>query len=255
VAECAVIGVTDTLKGQLPMGFLCLNKGAETPPEQVVAECVKLVRDKIGPVAAFKLAVVVDRLPKTRSGKILRGTMVKIADGESYKMPATIDDPGDPRRDRRGRGDAGLRLGQGLSPGSALRLAGRRIRLPGNQELKEGTRPRMSDDLIAAANEVRAKAYAPYSGFQVGAALLSTSGSVHLGCNVENVAYPEGTCAEAGAIAAMIAAGDTGSPRWRSSPMAPSRCRPAAAAARSWPNSPPRRSSSPWRRWTARPCA
>jgi propionyl-CoA synthetase len=93
VAECAVIGVTDTLKGQLPMGFLCLNKGAETPPEQVVAECVKLVRDKIGPVAAFKLAVVVDRLPKTRSGKILRGTMVKIADGESYKMPATIDDP------------------------------------------------------------------------------------------------------------------------------------------------------------------
>jgi propionyl-CoA synthetase len=93
VAECAVIGVTDTLKGQLPMGFLCLNKGAETPPEQVVAECVKLVRDRIGPVAAFKLAVVVDRLPKTRSGKILRGTMVKIADGESYKMPATIDDP------------------------------------------------------------------------------------------------------------------------------------------------------------------
>jgi propionyl-CoA synthetase len=75
------------------MGFLCLNKGAETPPEQVVADCVKLVRDRIGPVAAFKLAVVVDRLPKTRSGKILRGTMVKIADGESYKMPATIDDP------------------------------------------------------------------------------------------------------------------------------------------------------------------
>jgi propionyl-CoA synthetase len=93
VAECAVIGVTDPLKGQLPMGFLCLNKGAETPPEQVVADCVKLVRDRIGPVAAFKLAVVVDRLPKTRSGKILRGTMVKIADGESYKMPATIDDP------------------------------------------------------------------------------------------------------------------------------------------------------------------
>jgi propionyl-CoA synthetase len=93
VAECAVIGVTDALKGQLPMGFVCLNKGAETTPEQVVKDCVKLVRDKIGPVAAFKLAVVVDRLPKTRSGKILRGTMVKIADGESYKMPATIDDP------------------------------------------------------------------------------------------------------------------------------------------------------------------
>lgn len=67
----------------------------------------------------------------------------------------------------------------------------------------------MSDDLIAAANKVRAMAYAPYSGFQVGAALRSTAGHVHVGCNVENVAYPEGTCAEAGAIAALIAAGDT----------------------------------------------
>jgi propionyl-CoA synthetase len=93
VAECAVIGVSDPLKGQLPMGFLCLSKGATTPPEQVIADCVKLVRDRIGPVAAFKLAVVVDRLPKTRSGKILRATMVKIADGEAFKLPATIDDP------------------------------------------------------------------------------------------------------------------------------------------------------------------
>jgi propionyl-CoA synthetase len=93
VAECAVIGVGDSLKGQLPMGFLCLNKGVETPPDQIVKECVQLVRDKIGPVAAFKLAAVVDRLPKTRSGKILRATMVKIADGEDFKMPATIDDP------------------------------------------------------------------------------------------------------------------------------------------------------------------
>ncbi|MDA0923613.1 MAG: propionyl-CoA synthetase, partial [Proteobacteria bacterium] len=93
VAECAVIGVADSLKGQLPMGFLCLNKGAKTTSDQVVKECVKLVRDRIGPVAAFKLAVVVDRLPKTRSGKILRATMVKIADGEAFKMPATIDDP------------------------------------------------------------------------------------------------------------------------------------------------------------------
>lgn len=93
VAECAVIGVADSLKGQLPMGFLCLNKGAKTTADQVVKECVKLVRDRIGPVAAFKLAVVVDRLPKTRSGKILRATMVKIADGEAFKMPATIDDP------------------------------------------------------------------------------------------------------------------------------------------------------------------
>jgi propionyl-CoA synthetase len=93
VAECAVIGVSDALKGQAPLGFLCLNKGADREAADVVAECVKLVREKIGPVAAFKLAVVVYRLPKTRSGKILRATMVKIADGEAFKMPATIDDP------------------------------------------------------------------------------------------------------------------------------------------------------------------
>ncbi len=93
VAECAVIGVTDELKGQLPLGFLCLNAGCNRDPKEVVAECVKLVRDKIGPVAAFKSAVVVDRLPKTRSGKILRATMVSIADNKEFKMPATIDDP------------------------------------------------------------------------------------------------------------------------------------------------------------------
>jgi propionyl-CoA synthetase len=93
VAECAVIGVGDQLKGQLPMGFLCLNAGCKRPHEEIISECVKRVRNEIGPVAAFKLACVVDRLPKTRSGKILRGTMVKIADGEDYKMPATIDDP------------------------------------------------------------------------------------------------------------------------------------------------------------------
>ncbi len=93
VAECAVIGVTDQLKGQLPLGFLCLNAGAGREHADVVGEIVKLVREKIGPVAAFKLAVVVDRLPKTRSGKILRATMVSIADGKQYKMPATIDDP------------------------------------------------------------------------------------------------------------------------------------------------------------------
>jgi len=75
------------------MGFLCLNNGASKAPADVVKECVAHVREKIGPVAAFKLAVVVDRLPKTRSGKILRGTMVSIADGKDYKMPATIDDP------------------------------------------------------------------------------------------------------------------------------------------------------------------
>ena len=93
VAECAVIGVADKLKGQMPMGFLCLNTGADRDHGDVVKECVKLVRDQIGPVAAFKLATVVDRLPKTRSGKILRGTMVKIADGQEFKLPATIDDP------------------------------------------------------------------------------------------------------------------------------------------------------------------
>ena len=93
VAECAVIGVTDQLKGQLPMGFLCLNSGSDKAHDAVVTDVVKMVRSKIGPVAAFKLACVVERLPKTRSGKILRGTMVKIADGEDFKMPATIDDP------------------------------------------------------------------------------------------------------------------------------------------------------------------
>ncbi|WP_371154587.1 AMP-binding protein [Jannaschia sp. 2305UL9-9] len=93
VAECAVIGVADDLKGQLPLGFLILSRGVDRPEGEIVAECIKLVRDKIGPVAAFKLAVVVDRLPKTRSGKILRGVMAKIADGTDWKMPATIDDP------------------------------------------------------------------------------------------------------------------------------------------------------------------
>ncbi|MHA6265036.1 propionate-CoA ligase PrpE [Arenibacterium sp. CAU 1754] len=93
VAECAVIGVSDQLKGQMPVGFLILSAGVNRPHEEITAECVKLVREKIGPVAAFKLAVVVDRLPKTRSGKILRATMVKIADNQDFKMPATIDDP------------------------------------------------------------------------------------------------------------------------------------------------------------------
>ena len=93
VAECAVIGVTDQLKGQLPLGFLCLNAGTNRPHEAVIADAIQRVRDQIGPVAAFKLACVVDRLPKTRSGKILRATMVKIADGDDFKMPATIDDP------------------------------------------------------------------------------------------------------------------------------------------------------------------
>ena len=93
VAECAVMGVNDDLKGELPVGCLVLNSGIERAPEEIIKESIQLVREKIGPVAAFKLAVVVKRLPKTRSGKILRGTMKKIADNDSWKMPATIDDP------------------------------------------------------------------------------------------------------------------------------------------------------------------
>jgi propionyl-CoA synthetase len=93
VAECAVIGVHDPLKGQVPLGFLVLKAGVDRPMEKIVGEVVQLVRDRIGPVAAFKTATVVKRLPKTRSGKILRGTMQKIADGQDYPMPATIDDP------------------------------------------------------------------------------------------------------------------------------------------------------------------
>jgi propionyl-CoA synthetase len=93
VAECAVVGVTDDLKGQLPVGLVCLNKGAGKAEQDLVPELVKLVREQIGPVAAFKHAIVVERLPKTRSGKILRGTIVKIADNAEFKLPATIDDP------------------------------------------------------------------------------------------------------------------------------------------------------------------
>jgi len=93
VAECAVIGVHDALKGQLPLGFLVLNAGCERPEADIVAEVVKRVREQIGPVAAFKSATVVKRLPKTRSGKILRATMRQIADAEDYRPPATIDDP------------------------------------------------------------------------------------------------------------------------------------------------------------------
>ena len=93
VAECAVIGVADDLKGQVPVGFLVLKAGVERPHREIAAEVVELVRGQIGPVAAFKTAAVVDRLPKTRSGKILRGTMRRMADGEEYTTPATIEDP------------------------------------------------------------------------------------------------------------------------------------------------------------------
>ena len=93
VTECAVIGIKDQLKGQLPIGLLALKAGVEKDNETITKECVQMVRERVGPVAAFKTAIVVKRLPKTRSGKILRGTIRKIADKEEYKMPATIDDP------------------------------------------------------------------------------------------------------------------------------------------------------------------
>ena len=93
VAECAVVGVADALKGQVPLGFLVLKSGVDRAGDTIVAEVVQSVRNTIGPVAAFRQAVIIQRLPKTRSGKILRGTMKKIADGEEYPFPATIDDP------------------------------------------------------------------------------------------------------------------------------------------------------------------
>ncbi|MGP0105589.1 propionyl-CoA synthetase [Rhodoblastus sp.] len=93
VAECAVIGVKDELKGEQPCGFVVLKSGVSRSPMDIEKELVKLVRDRIGPVAAFKIAITVNRLPKTRSGKILRGTMKKIADHDPWTMPATIDDP------------------------------------------------------------------------------------------------------------------------------------------------------------------
>ena len=93
VAECAVVGIADKLKGQLPVGLIALKTGVKKDNETISKECVKMVRDKVGPVAAFKVVLIVNRLPKTRSGKILRGTIRKIADKEDYKMPPTIDDP------------------------------------------------------------------------------------------------------------------------------------------------------------------
>ena len=83
----------DKLKGQIPIGFVVLNAGVQRSPEDIEKEVIRMVRERIGPVASFKIVTVVKRLPKTRSGKILRGTMRKIADNVDFKMPATIDDP------------------------------------------------------------------------------------------------------------------------------------------------------------------
>jgi len=93
VAECAVVGIADKLKGQIPIGLIALKAGVDRDQKEITKECVDLVREKVGPVAAFKIAIIVKRLPKTRSGKVLRGTVRKIADNESYNVPPTIDDP------------------------------------------------------------------------------------------------------------------------------------------------------------------
>jgi propionyl-CoA synthetase len=93
VAECAVVGVADDIKGEVPVGFVVTKAGVARTEAEIVRELVDKVRETIGPVAAFKTAAVVKRLPKTRSGKILRGTMKKIAEGAEYTLPATIDDP------------------------------------------------------------------------------------------------------------------------------------------------------------------
>jgi propionyl-CoA synthetase len=93
VAECAVVGVNDDLKGQVPIGFCVLKAGVTRSHEDIVKEVVQMVRADVGPIASFKKAVVVGRLPKTRSGKVLRATMRKIADGEAFVVPSTIDDP------------------------------------------------------------------------------------------------------------------------------------------------------------------
>jgi len=93
VAECAVLGAEDSLKGQVPVGFVVLKAGVDREPEAIVAELVQMVRNELGALACFKEAAVVKALPKTRSGKILRGTMRKIVDGKDYTVPSTIDDP------------------------------------------------------------------------------------------------------------------------------------------------------------------
>jgi propionyl-CoA synthetase len=93
VAECAVFGAADEIKGEVPLGLIVLKAGVRRPHGEIVTELIQMVRERIGPVASFKVATVVKRLPKTRSGKILRGTIKRIADGLEYRVPPTIDDP------------------------------------------------------------------------------------------------------------------------------------------------------------------
>jgi propionyl-CoA synthetase len=93
VAECAVVGAADELKGEIPLGLVVLKTGVQRAHDEIIQELVRMVRERIGPVASFKVATIVKRLPKTRSGKIVRGTIKKIADGVEYRIPPTIDDP------------------------------------------------------------------------------------------------------------------------------------------------------------------
>jgi propionyl-CoA synthetase len=93
VAECAVTGVADEIKGEIPLGMVVLKAGLQRPQQELLQELIQMMRERIGPVACFRLVTVVKRLPKTRSGKVLRGTMKRIADGAEYRMPATIEDP------------------------------------------------------------------------------------------------------------------------------------------------------------------
>ena len=121
VAECAVTGVKDEIKGEIPVGFIVLKAGVSRKETEIVQELVRLVRDRIGPIASFKLAAVVKRLPKTRSGKILRGTMKKIADGEPYTLPPTIDDPAILDEIRESLAGLGYPRGKGGGRGSVSR--------------------------------------------------------------------------------------------------------------------------------------
>ena len=88
-----MVGAADDLKGEIPIGLVVLKAGVVRPHDLITAELIRIVREKVGPVASFKVAVIVQRLPKTRSGKIVRGTIKKIADGLEYQVPPTIDDP------------------------------------------------------------------------------------------------------------------------------------------------------------------
>jgi propionyl-CoA synthetase len=114
IAECAVVGMPDSLRGQAPLGLLVLKAGIDRQPAEIVAEVVQRVRDLMGAIVAFKTAIVVARLPKTRSGKILRGTIVKMLNGDDYALPATIEDPAVLGEIERDLGAAGL-VGAGVS--------------------------------------------------------------------------------------------------------------------------------------------